>query len=264
MSLFAGISRRRFMALIASSSLVLNSSFANESSPLKILMAGDSTMSVKALSDYPETGWGMPFATFFNDDVQVYNFAKNGRSTASFKTEGLWQQLMDLCQAGDYVFIQFGHNDEVSTKATYTTPEQYQANLQAFVNEVRAKKAHPILLSPVTRRYFNGQGEIEETHPYSALVKQVAITTSVDFIDMDSITREYFSAMGDENSALRFMHIKTNLHPNYPHGVKDNTHFNELGAREVAQLVLTELKLRQHPLVNDLRHTDPKHLKLKY
>ena len=264
MSLFAGISRRRFMALIASSTLVLNSSFANENSPIKILMAGDSTMSVKALSDYPETGWGMPFATFFKDNIEIHNFAKNGRSSASFRTEGLWQQLMDLCQAGDYVFIQFGHNDEVATKATFTTPEQYQANLLAFIAEVKAKKAHPILLSPVTRRYFNGQGEIEETHPYSVLVKQVAMATAVDFIDLDSITREYFSTMGDENSALRFMHIKANLHPNYPNGVKDNTHFNELGAREVAQLVLTELKKRQHPLINNLRITDPKHLKLKY
>ncbi|KXI29477.1 phosphate ABC transporter permease [Paraglaciecola hydrolytica] len=242
---------------------MMNNSIAAEAKP-QILMAGDSTMSIKALSDYPETGWGMPFATFFAEGITIHNLAKNGRSTASFRSEGLWQQLMEHCQAGDYVFIQFGHNDEVSTKATYTTPEQFKANLLAYINEVKAKQAQPILLSPMTRRYFAADGKIEATHPYSAIVRDVAKQSGVTFIDMDSITRDYFTALGDVDSALRFMHIKPDLHPNYPHGVKDNTHFNELGAREVAQLVLTELKLRQHSLVNELRPTDPKHLKLSY
>lgn len=242
---------------------MINSSLAAEAKP-QILMAGDSTMSIKALSDYPETGWGMPFASFFADDIKVINLAKNGRSTASFKTEGLWQQILDLCQPGDYVFIQFGHNDEVSTKATYTTPEQFKANLNAFIQDVQAKHAHPILLTSVTRRYFTAEGKIEPTHPYSVIVDQVAQQHNVEFIDMDSISREHFSQMGDEASALRFMHIKPGLHPNYPNGVRDNTHFNELGAREVAQLVLAELKQRQSPLIQYLREVDPKHLNLQY
>lgn len=231
---------------------------------LQILMAGDSTMAIKEAKDYPETGWGVPFATFFADDVKVYNFAKNGRSTASFRKEGLWQQLITRCQAGDYVIIQFGHNDEVSTKATYTTPTEFHDNLLAYINEVRAKQANPILMSPVTRRYFDNTAKIQETHPYSAIAQQVAQESKVEFIDMDTLTREYFTALGDENSALRFMHLKPDMHPNYPFGVKDNTHFNEFGAREVAQLVLQALKKRQHPLLQSLREVDPKHLTLKY
>ncbi|MDP5032179.1 MAG: rhamnogalacturonan acetylesterase [Paraglaciecola sp.] len=238
---------------------------AEENSGLKILMAGDSTMAIKDLKDYPETGWGMPFATFFNESVAVHNFAKNGRSTKTFRSEGLWQELIDLCQTGDYVFIQFGHNDESESKVDrYTTPAQYRQNLINYINEVRFKKAHAILLSPVTRRNFNEQGSIKLTHPYSELVKQVAEETKVEYIDMDTLSRDYFTELGEQDSLVRFMHIAPDLHPNYPNGVKDNTHFNELGAREVAQLVLAELKQRKHPLLQHLRPVDPKHLSLHY
>src|SRR5260221_11487465 len=88
---------------------------------IKIFMAGDSTMANKEIKAYPETGWGMPFRYFFDSTVEVDNRAKNGRSTKSFFAEGLWQPVVDNLQEGDYVFIQFGHNDEVKTKKTYTT-----------------------------------------------------------------------------------------------------------------------------------------------
>ena len=252
--------------LLGLGSLIMSNKLMADSLPnIQILMAGDSTMAIKNPKDYPETGWGEPFATFFDDKVTVINYAKNGRSTRTFKEEGLWQALMAHCQPGDVVFIQFGHNDESAAKPDrYTTPEQYQANLLGFIAEVKAKHAQPVLLSPVTRRYFNSQGTIDETHPYAALAKQVAEQSEVEFIDMDSISRAYFSQMGDALSALRFMHIPPGVHPNYPNGVRDNTHFNELGAREVAQLVLAELKQRQSPLLQYLREVDPKHLSLKY
>lgn len=243
----------------------MNEVNAEQNSAPQILMAGDSTMSIKETKDYPETGWGMPFATFFSEQVTIHNFAKNGRSTKTFRTEGLWKQLIDLTQAGDVVFIQFGHNDESESKVErYTTPQEYRLNLTNYINEVRLKQATPILLSPVSRRYFEDSGKIGETHPYSIYVEQVAKETGVEYIDMDTITRDYFSALGDENSAIRFMHIKPGIHPNYPNGVKDNTHFNELGAREVAQLVLAALKQGQSPLMEHLRPVDPKHIGLHY
>ena len=231
-----------------------------------IFMAGDSTMATKEVKDWPETGWGMPFAIFFNDDYAVDNHAMNGRSTRTFISEGRWQAIADQLKAGDYVFIQFGHNDESITKVDrYTTPEQYQANLTRFVREVRAKKAEPILLSPITRRNFDAAGTIQETHvQYSPLSRAVAQAENVVFIDLDSITRAHFQAQGDAGSRLRFMHIAPNTHPNYPKGVSDNTHLNELGAREVAQLVLAELQRMQHPLALQLRSVDPKHLELIY
>ncbi|MDZ7923602.1 MAG: rhamnogalacturonan acetylesterase [Marinagarivorans sp.] len=230
-----------------------------------IYMAGDSTMSVKELKDYPETGWGMPFAYFFNDTITVDNRAMNGRSTRTFIEEARWESIMKTLTAGDFVFIQFGHNDESEQKVDrYTTPVEYKQNLLRFINDVRAAKAEPILLSPITRRSFNASGVIAPTHPYAPLSVEVAKESGVTFIDMEKITRAYFQSMGDKDSAMRFNHILANTHPNYPNGVRDNTHLNELGAREVAQLVLTELKKINHPLSNRLRSVDPKHLTLSY
>jgi len=229
-----------------------------------VFMAGDSTMSIKHPKDFPETGWGVPFATFFDNTVRVENRAKNGRSTKTFITEGRWGKIMDEVKPGDYVFIQFGHNDEsIKKQERYTTPEEFKINLTQFIRETREKNANPILLSPITRRYFDGDS-ITLTHSHSPMVVEVAAEQGVAFIDMDPLTRAYFEEMGDEASTLRFMHIKPNLHPNYPNGVRDNTHTNRLGAREIAQLVLVELKKMDHPLVERLRTPDPKHLKLTY
>ena len=91
-------------------------SFVTEQKKIKIFLAGDSTMSIKLEKNFPETGWGMPFNHFWNENLTVVNKAKNGRSTKTFITEGLWKQIMDEATAGDYVFIQFGHNDEVPEK----------------------------------------------------------------------------------------------------------------------------------------------------
>jgi lysophospholipase L1-like esterase len=113
----------------------------------KVYLIGDSTMSIKETKVYPETGWGMPFAYFFDSTIEVDNRAKNGRSTRTFISENRWQPLADNLQEGDYVFIQFGHNDESKEKTDrYTTPEQFKINLTKFVTETRAKKASPILI----------------------------------------------------------------------------------------------------------------------
>ena len=107
---------------------------------ISVWMAGDSTMSIKQVKAYPETGWGMPFSYFFDSTVKVENRAKNGRSTKTFISEKLWQGIIDNLQEGDYVFIQFGHNDEAKEKVErYTTPDEYKANLTRFVNETRNK-----------------------------------------------------------------------------------------------------------------------------
>ncbi|MGL1958450.1 MAG: rhamnogalacturonan acetylesterase [Colwellia sp.] len=238
----------------------------SESRPVHLFMAGDSTMSIKQVKDFPETGWGMPFSYFFGENITVDNRAKNGRSTRTFISEKRWQSIMNELQQDDFVIIQFGHNDQSKHKTDrYTPPAEFAKNLSDFISQVRNKNAHPILMTPITRRYFNEEGKIKETHPiYADLVRQVAKETKVTFIDMEKVTKNYFQALGDESSALRFMHIKANLHPNYPNGIKDNTHLNNLGAREVAQLVLVELKKIDHALVLQLRTPDPKHLKYSY
>ncbi|MBV1908325.1 MAG: rhamnogalacturonan acetylesterase [Kangiellaceae bacterium] len=232
----------------------------------RVFMAGDSTMSNKEVKDYPETGWGVPFSFFFNESVVVHNYAKNGRSTRTFVEDNLWQKISKQMAGGDFVFIQFGHNDQAKHKLDrYVPPKQFKLNLSSFIAQVRAKGANPILMTPITRRYFNSNGRIKNTHPvYADLVRQVSKQNKVVFIDMEKLTKAYFEEIGEKDSALRYMHIPPQTHPNYPKGVRDNTHLNQLGAREVAQLVLKELKQLQHPLSFQLRVPDPKHLKLVY
>jgi lysophospholipase L1-like esterase len=113
-------------------------------------------MANKIRATFPETGWGMPLGTFFNTTVVVDNRAQNGRSTRTFLAENRWQPVVAALQAGDYVFIQVGHNDESTNYSDrYTTPEDYRKNLIRFVTEMRGKKAIPVLLTPVTRRHFD-------------------------------------------------------------------------------------------------------------
>lgn len=219
---------------------------------LRILMAGDSTMSIKAHTAYPETGWGMPFVHFWNDQVQVINHAKNGRSTKTFRAEGIWTAMLEEMQEGDYVFIQFGHNDEVKEKVgSYTTPAEFTFNLKQYIAEVRAKKAIPVLLTPVSRRKFDANGNTVETHQaYSALVREVAKAEKTILIDHDSLSMAAYGRLGMETSKLLFLHLQPGEHPNYPAGKEDNTHFNELGARLMAQLVLQEIRVKIPELAN--------------
>jgi lysophospholipase L1-like esterase len=230
--------------------LVLLSSFAFPAKKTKIFLAGDSTMSVKETKAYPETGWGMPFVHFFDSTIAVDNRAKNGRSTRTFISEGLWDKLINDVSAGDYVFIQFGHNDESPEKVDrYTTPEQYRANIVRFVNETRAKNAQPVLLTPVSRRKFKEGKQVETHQVYSEIVRELAAALKLPLIDLDRKSQEFYQSFGEENSKLLFLQLAPGEHPNYPDGKVDNTHFNELGARRIAQIVLSEMKVLNFDLI---------------
>lgn len=210
---------------------------------ITIFIAGDSTASIKETKAYPETGWGMPFVYFWDSAVTVQNLAKNGRSTKSFRQEGLWAKITDNAKEGDYVLIQFGHNDEVPTKKTYTTEEEFTNNLVQYVKETRQRKAIPILITPVARRKFDSTGHIVGTHDvYAQLVRNVAKAEQVALIDLDVKSQSLYQQFGVEYSKLLFLQLKPGEHPNYPAGKDDNTHFSELGARLVAQIVLDEIK----------------------
>jgi lysophospholipase L1-like esterase len=210
---------------------------------IKVFLAGDSTMSVKSTSAYPETGWGMPFANFWESTVTVVNLAKDGRSTKSFQRENLWQKIVMGAQPGDYIFIQFGHNDEVPTKANATTEPEFGANLTKFVNDARSKGAIPVLLTPVARRKFDSTGNIVGTHDvYSQIVRDVAETNKVPLIDLDKKAQQLYQQLGVETSKLLFNYLVPGEHPNYPNGKEDNTHFNELGEKKIAEIVLADIK----------------------
>lgn len=219
--------------------------------PITVYLIGDSTISIKEEKAYPETGWGMPFVHFFDETVTIDNRAKNGRSTRTFIEEGLWQPVADNLKEGDYVFIQFGHNDEVETKKSYTPKDQYRANLVRFIKEARKKKANPVLITPAARRSFDDAGKIKGTHDtYSAIVREVAKQQKTPLIDLDKKSQELLQQFGPEHSKLLFLQLESGEHPNYPEGKDDNTHFNELGARKMAQLVLAEIQAQKLDLAD--------------
>lgn len=209
-----------------------------------VWLIGDSTMSEKEVKAYPETGWGTPFSHFFDSTVKLDNRAKNGRSTRSFRAEGLWKPVVENLKEGDYVFIQFGHNDEGKEKiGRYTTPDEFKANLTAYVSETRSKRAIPVLVTPAARRKFDATGRVMESHPvYSDVVRSVAKEQEVPLIDLDRKSQELLQQFGVEHSKWLFNHLHPNEHPNYPQGRQDDTHFNELGARKMASLVLAGIR----------------------
>ena len=134
--------------------------------PFSIYTIGDSTMANKKPEVYPETGWCQGLQNYFDESVTVRNHAVNGRSTKSFIDEGRWQAVLDSLQPGDFVFIQFGHNDQkIQDSTRYTTPfGTYSENLERFVTETRAKGASPILFTSIVRSKFGDDGKLTDTH----------------------------------------------------------------------------------------------------
>ena len=210
---------------------------------ITVYLIGDSTMADKEVIAYPETGWGMPFHYFFDSTITVDNRAKNGRSTRTFIEEGRWQPVAENLNEGDYVLIQFGHNDEVPTKRSYTTPEQFTANLVKFVTDSRSKNAIPVLITPVARRKFDSTGRVEETHAvYTQLVKDVAKKYDVPLIDLDNESQELIQKFGPDDSKYLYNYLDPGENPHYPDGHADDTHFSELGARRMAEIVLHDIE----------------------
>jgi lysophospholipase L1-like esterase len=144
---------------------------------------------------------------------------------------------------GDYVFVQFGHNDEVPTKASYVPEKDYVKNLGKYIDDTRSKNAIPVLVTPVARRKFDSTGKIEDTHfVYANLVRQVAADKKVTLIDLSKHSMELLQQLGPDGSVYLFNHLVAGEHPNYPDGKIDDTHFSELGARRMAELVLAAIR----------------------
>jgi lysophospholipase L1-like esterase len=213
--------------------------------PPSLYLAGDSTMAQELASRRPETGWGEYLQQHFDmDRARVVNLARNGRSTRTFIEEGRWQEIVDALRPGDYVLIQFGHNDaSVEKTDRYTPPADYRRNLQRFVADVRAKEAHPVLLTPVMRRRFDENGAFYDAHgEYPDIVRSVAAELRVPLIDMHRTSERVIRAYGAEESKALFLHIPPNTNPNYPQGLDDDTHFSPLGAELMAGLAVAGIR----------------------
>lgn len=216
-----------------------------QKSPITIFIAGDSTAAQKLPEKRPETGWGEMLQKHFKDGkVIIDNRAQNGRSTRTFISENRWQQIVDALKKGDYVFIEFGHNDESKEKVDrYTPPADFRANLIKFISETRAKKAIPVLLTPVMRRKFDKDGNLQDTHgEYPDIVRAVALEYKVALIDMHRKSEAVLKNLGAEKSRTLFLQLKAGENPNYPNGIEDNTHFNPSGAEAIANLAVEGIR----------------------
>lgn len=222
---------------------------AADAAPL-VYLAGDSTMATKPL-DLPERGWGMALHGLFKDPAMIQNHAVNGRSTRSFIDEGRWARLVGALQPGDFVLIQFGHNDEkVENPKVGTDPQTtFRDNLRRFVKDVRAKQATPILATPVARRKFDKNGKLQPTHGvYPAAIRAVAAEENVALLDLEAATSKWLQETGDEPSKKFFMWIAKGTNPKIPEGRQDDTHFVEAGAVHVAELAVAQIREQKLPL----------------
>ena len=272
---------RSKLVLLLAVAFVLCSAFRVDKPVVTIFMIGDSTMANKKLDGgNPERGWGMVLPGFFSEDIRIDNHAANGRSSKSFISEGRWAKVISKVKKGDYVFIQFGHNDEKADSIRHTEPgTTFDDNLRCYVNETRAKGGIPVLFNSIVRRNFvqpkdasitkdirRTSGEKEQpkegtvlfdTHgAYLDSPRNVAKELGVTFIDMNKITHDLVQGLGPVESKKLFMFVEPNQVPAFPKGREDNTHLNVYGARTIAGLAVDAIGKEIPELAKYIRHYD--------
>lgn len=225
--------------------LLLLSARSEQEHAFTIFMIGDSTMANKDLKGgNPERGWGFVLPGFFSEEVRIDNHARNGRSTKSFIDEGRWEKVLNKIQPGDYVFIQFGHNDAKTDEKRHTDPgSTFDDNLRRFVNETRAKGGIPVLFNSIVRRNFVND-TLTDTHgEYREVPRRIAEEMDVPFVDHNALTHKWVSELGDEASRKYFMWVEPNTLACCPDGKQDNTHLNIQGAKVVARMAIDQLAI---------------------
>lgn len=252
--------KNKLLLLIAGLFVVLFSAFTSDKT-ITIFMIGDSTMANKPLEgDNQERGWGQVLGGFFSEEIVIDNHAKNGRSSKSFIDEGRWDVVLRKMKPGDYVFIQFGHNDEKANPDRHTDPgTTFDANLKRFVSETRAKGGIPVLFNSIVRRNFRvnenavaeddyrkikltelPEGDVLiDTHgEYLNSPRNVAKEMDVPFVDMNKLTHDLVQDMGPEASKKLYMWMPANKFASCPQGRQDNTHLSVYGARTITRMTV--------------------------
>ncbi|APO48101.1 GDSL family lipase [Paenibacillus xylanexedens] len=223
---------------------------------MTVFLAGDSTVTDQPESGYPYCGWGQLLPAQFKHDVAVDNHAQSGRSSRSFINEGRLSAILERIKPEDFLFIQFGHNDEKPDPERGTDPfTTYKEYLKKYIDAAREAKARPVLITPVHRRYFADDGTLTDTHgDYIIAVRELAEEEDVPLIDLAERSRLLFEQAGVEGTKDDFMWVLPGEYVNFPSGVEDNTHFQERGARRLAQQVAEAIReLQLQPLQMYLR-----------
>lgn len=218
---------------------ILLCSFTSSEPKIKIFIAGDSTaQSYKEKKDGLIKGWGQMLDKYFTDDVQVINHAMGGRSTKTFISEGRWDRLLSEVKAGDYVFIQFGHNDASTRPERHASYEDYEKNLLRFIHDVRVKDAYPVLLTSVVMRTFKEGNLVDDRlKGYPVIARKVAREQAVPMIDVNLKTRDFITMLGDSASIPYYRWVEAGVDHAKPDGLKDDTHMMDKGATKVASFI---------------------------
>lgn len=212
----------------------------------KIFWAGDSTVQTNDYSTFPQTGIGQVFSLFLREGCQVVNHAKNGRSTKSFLDEGRFEAIARQIGEGDFLFIQFGHNDEKKEDPTrYTDPDSsFRENLRLFVETARGRKAYPVLITPLERRCFEDEGHLGQgAHgEYVRAMRQAAGDFNVPLVDLYDMSRAALEEAGEVKSRGWYMYFDRGEYEQHPEESRDNTHLRYAGAVKFAGLIAAGLQ----------------------
>ena len=216
-----------------------------------VYLAGDSTVCDQA--DEPWATWGMMLQAFFAKDTAVANHAESGLSLASFVAQKRLDKILSTMKENDYVMIQFGHNDQKETGPEAGADRGYSKCLASMIDAVKAKGAHPVVVTPVERRRFRDGKPYGTLQDYAAAAKKVASEKNVPVIDLNAMSLKFYEALGEEGSKNAFVHYPANTFPNQPQALKDDTHHNPYGGFELAKCVVQGIKDNVPELARRLR-----------
>jgi len=217
-----------------------------------IYLAGDSTVTDQ--EHKPFAGWGQMMQPFFKAGATISNHAHSGCSTKSFVVQKRLKKILEVIKEGDYLLIQFGHNDEKNNE-WYTEPfTTFTEGLKVYIEATREKTAYPVLVTPAFRRLFSERGILYDTHhDYAKAVRKLAIEEHVPLIDLHKRSGDLLESLGAEKSKDIFLHIEPGIYEQHPDGIEDDTHFSEFGAREMAKLVIAEIRDHVPELIEFLK-----------
>ncbi len=224
----------------------------------RLIFLGDSTLQYNDETTYPQVGWPQGFQKYLKPEVEVFNFAKNGRSTKSFIDEGLFAEAIEYVDGDSIVVIEFGHNDEHTHQPErFTQPfGQYRDNLIWMINQVRAKGGSAMLATPIYRRLFLEDGSVDTTchEGYREAVKAVAEEMSCPLVDLCTLTYQRLIEIGKDASREYYMNFDEGIYENYPEGMSDNTHLRQKGADAIAQMFYQDTIRQQLPITDYYNH----------
>ena len=219
-----------------------------DSKAVTLFLCGDST--VVDQEGEPWASWGQMIPRWFDENVCIANYAESGETSTSFMAEKRLDKVLSMIKSGDYLFVEFGHNDEKDKGDNAGAFLNYAENLRTYIAKAKLKGANPIILSPTARRWFNGE-TVTNTHgDYPTAARQVAENEGVPFIDITQMTTDMLEAYGSSDSTKFYVHYPAGVYSEV--ALKDDTHFNNFGAYEVAKCVVMGLKQIESPLISHL------------